>query len=52
MEKIIIQGNLYKCKNGTTERLRELNKKGRNAPGMDHEKGTLTMNLIKLLTRS
>lgn len=40
MEKIIINQLLYKCKNGTNEKIRQLLHKGNSAPAMEHEKGT------------
>lgn len=40
MEKIIIDGMLYNCKNGTSDKLKCLVKDVRKAPALEHENGT------------
>lgn len=40
MENIVINGLMYKCKNGTNDKIKELLVAAEKAPAMDHEKGT------------
>jgi hypothetical protein len=40
MENIVIKDMLYKCKNGTVDKIEELLRTGEKAPAKLHENGT------------
>lgn len=49
MEKIVINGMLYSCKNGTNDSIHEAANYGSTASPMEHENGTAFAEYNKIL---